>query len=253
MRIRFVVGVALALGLALAAGVYFQPRVGVPLAQGTSRTSNSPLASSLIAQDATPQKGIAVVGEGSVTVAPDMAIVSAGVQTRAQTAKDAQAQNSTAMSTVLAQIKALGIAEKDIQTSGISLYPVNDNNNQPSGYQAINTVTVRVQDVASAGAVLDAATGAGANTNVSIRFGLKDSSAAKSQALEAAAKDAQGKAAAIAKGIGVQLGAVESAVEESSSPVPASDVRLVAAAAPSVPVQPGELTVTAQVRVTYSY
>lgn len=199
--------------------------------------------------------GIVVTGEGVVRAAPDLATVMVGVQTRSTTAKDAQEQNNATMSSVLTAIKALGIADKDIQTSGLSLSPAHDNNGQVNGYHAVNTVTVVVQDIGAAGSVLDAAVAAGANTAGSVRFGFKDDSALEQQALDAAAKDARAKADAIAKAMGVQITGIQAAVEEfSGGPGPVYETaRLAADMASSVPIQTGELAITARLRVTYTY
>ena len=255
MRTRTIIGIGGGLALVLAGAIYFQPHIGVPSAYGSDAGAFRAPGSTLSAPGAVVEKAITVVGEAQVAVPPDEAYVTAGVQTRAQTAKEAQALNAAAMEAVLAQIKAAGIADKDIQTSGISLYPVTQRDNEVTGYQATNVVTLRVNDVADVGAVLDAATNSGANFGVSVRFGLRDSSAAKNRALEAATKAAQGKAEAIARGIGATLGPVEAVAEEDSS-ISMKDggaFRMAAADMASTPIESGELIVTARTRVTYSY
>jgi uncharacterized protein len=211
--------------------------------------------------DTTPTllKAITVVGQGEAKIAPDVAYVSIGVRTREKTAKDAQDKNNQAMAAVIAKVKSLGIDDKDIQTSGISLYPAYETTGTLiSGYDASNSVTVRV-DIAKIGPVLDGAVESGANSNVSVGFALKDPSAATSQALEAATKDARARADAIAKGLGVTIKEVQIAVEETStSPVIMRDAAAYSsvgaeAAMAKTPVQAGELTVTSRVRVTYTY
>src|SRR5689334_18483911 len=91
---------------------------------------------------------------------PDVAIISAGVVTRAPTAAAAIAQNATRMERVLAALKAAGIAERDVQTSSISLNPdYRYENNQPpklTGYQASNQVSIRFRDISNSGKILDA-------------------------------------------------------------------------------------------------
>jgi uncharacterized protein YggE len=252
MNTRLIAGLAVTFGLAVTVAAFAQPRFGANLAQGATQAS-----------DTSAPKTVTVVGTGKVMVAPDVAFISGGVQTRAKTAREAQTQNSAAMTAVLDRIKTLGIDAKDVQTSGVSLYPDNqpmrDPNvqpdNQSTAYVASNVVTVRVQNIASAGGVLDALVDAGANTGVSIRFGLKDSSAAELQALEAATKEAQGRAEAIARGIGVKLVGIESAVEDggsAGSPIPLN-AKADGMGVGSLPIQPGELAVSARVRVTYSY
>lgn len=202
-------------------------------------------------------KGIVVVGVGTAHAAPDSASITVGVQTEAQTAKEAQEKGNATMAAVVASIKSLGIPEKDIQTSGVGLWPMTERENRVTGYRASNSVTVQVQDVSKVGPVLDAAVAAGANTAGNVRFGLKDPSAAQRQALDAAAKDAQGKADAIAKALGVRIKAVDSAVEEvTGGPVPVAEAlraEFEAAGGMGVPVQPGELAVTTRLRITCSY
>jgi hypothetical protein len=243
-----IAAVAILAGLAIAIAGYLHP-----LVLGASQTAG------------TPSKTVTVVGTGKIMAVPDIAIVSAGVQTRAETAKDAQSRNNEAMAAVIARIKSLGIADKDVQTSGISLYPVN----QPFGpaegtsktlpdirimaWESSNTVTIVVRDIATTGSVIDSLVDSGANTGLGLRFGLSDPSPSELQALEAATKDAQGRADAIAKGIGVKLTAIQSAVEDSvfSSPINAKFDSMSAAA--SAPIQPGEVAVSVRVRVTYGY
>ena len=108
-----------------------------------------------------------VSATGEATRIPDIAIVSAGVVTRATTAKAALAQNATKMERVRAALKRAGIADRDIQTSNISLNPeyryVQDQPPRLTGYSASNQVSVRFRDIASTGDILDALVAVGAN------------------------------------------------------------------------------------------
>src|SRR5579884_3782877 len=201
-------------------------------------------------------RGIAVSGTGRVEARPDEAIVQAGVSTRAQTAQDAQAQNNQQMQSVLNAIKALGIPDKDIQTTGVSLYPVITEGNTVNGYNATNNVRITVENIDQAGAVLDAAVKAGANTSSGISFGFKDETALRNKALAAAAADARSKADALAAALGLQISGVQSVTESQVSiPVPLAVPRasVSPAAAPSVPVEPGQQTVTAEITIVFSY
>jgi len=203
--------------------------------------------------------GITVLGEGVARAEPDIAYVTTGVLTRGQTAKQAQDGNSRLMNAVVQAIRANGVEEKDIRTSGVSLSPIYERQpNTISGYQATNTVRVTVQDVKKTGEILDAAVGAGANINSNVQFGLKDDGAFRRQALDQAVKSARLKADAIAGAAGLRVAGVQSMVDESSSGVEAPEMARVAMAAPAdaggaVPVQPGQLAVTARVRVVYSF
>lgn len=199
--------------------------------------------------------GIVVQGTGRIRVKPDQATISAGVQTRAVTARQAQAENNATMQRVIDAIKATGVSDANIQTRGVSLYPITNQNQEVTSYSASNNVTVLVDQLDKVGTILDAATGAGANVEGSVQFGLKDDTAARNQALQAAAADAKGKASALASALGLQISSIQSVSEGSiSSPVIVSP-RLAAApsAAASVPVQPGELDVTAQVTIVFGY
>ena len=104
---------------------------------------------------------------GSVSRVPDLAIISAGVVTKARTASGAIAANATRMERVRAALKRAGIADRDIQTSSISLNPdYRYENNQPpvlTGYQASNTVSIKFRDIRNSGEILDALVAEGAN------------------------------------------------------------------------------------------
>ncbi len=104
---------------------------------------------------------------GSVTRVPDLAIISAGVTTRSITASGAIAENATRMERVRAALRRAGIADRDIQTSSISLNPdYRYDNNQPpvlTGYQASNNVSVKFRDIRTSGIILDALVAQGAN------------------------------------------------------------------------------------------
>jgi len=207
--------------------------------------------------------GLTVVGEGTAKADPDLAYVTVGVQTRAKTAQDAQAQNTQQMNAVLNAVKALGVADADLRTTGMSLQPSYAPPPQPNaanqidGYTAINTVTITVQDVSKVGAILDAATGAGANQNGGIQFALKNDAAARGQALGEAVRTARARADAIAAAAGVKITGIVSITDLSSGaqPVPpprALSVAAEAAPAAPVPVQPGQLNLNARVQVVFS-
>lgn len=216
--------------------------------------------SAMVGQAGEPANTITTSGTGMVQVSPNLALVSLGVQTQAGTAQAALQQNSTQMQAVLNALRAQGIADADIQTSAVSLQPITQEptagptapGTQPvtiTGYLALNVVTARVRQLDKLGPVIDAAVQAGANTVEGISFTVQDTSAPEKQALQLAIQDARGKADAIAAQIDVTITGVQS-VSEQGIAVPS------AAAAPAgggVPVQPGQLTVTASVIVTYGY
>lgn len=214
------------------------------------------------AQDATStptRNTITVTAQGTVQAKPDVAFVTVGVQqTNIDAAKAQQAANSIA-ARALAGIKALGIPDKDIQTSGISLNPQYDDHNALTGFQASETFSITVERLSQAGAVIDAGVRAGANQNVSVSFGLKDPSQVETAALKAAVSVAQRKALAVASQLGVSLNGAKIEVAENNvqPPLPFATVQRAPVAAPTngtaTPVQSGTLTIQDSVTVTYTF
>jgi hypothetical protein len=203
---------------------------------------------------------ITVSGMGEVTAVPDMAHVSVGAQSEAATADEALSATSAAVAAALEVLKAAGIEDRDIQTSGISLSPrmvwPTDGNGAPrvDGYVASNQITVRVRDLAELGDVLDAVVKSGANTLGGVSFGLSEPRAAEDAARRAAVEDARARAELYASAAGVTLGAVQQIAEDSfAQPMArmmAAEASMADAAPP--PVAPGELTVSARVQVVYA-
>lgn len=159
------------------------------------------------------ESGILVTGEGRVAVAPDMAAISLGVRHRGDTAQEAMGMVTGDVAGILAALSDLGVAGADQQTSGFFLRPVYNsrgiNDGSPPdlvGYEAGNTVTVRVRDLARLGPTLDAVIEIGANEFNGLRFDLQDPSAAQSLARRLAVGDARARAEELAEAAGVKLG-----------------------------------------------
>jgi uncharacterized protein len=198
-------------------------------------------------------------GEGVVKLAPDRVWVSIAAESRAKSPKDAQRANADAMKSVLDRMKALGLPDDAIRTSGYDLQPEFDFANGKQtlrGYLARNSVEVRVDEISRAGDVLDAAVGSGA-TNVSgVRFDLKDRSAPEREALRSAVADARKRADAAAAGAGMKVDRVIRIEEHRSiSPEPrpmmmARQSMVADAGAP--PIVPGEIEVRVSVTLTSS-
>lgn len=210
---------------------------------------------SAAAETAAPR--IVVSGEGRVAAAPDMATITLGVQTQAPTAAEALAANSARLGAVLARLKATGIAERDLQTSGLSLGPQLDysRDGQPPrvlGYEVSNMLTVRVRDLDRLGAVLDQAVSDGANTFHGLSFGLADPAGAYDAARVKAVEEARRKAGMMAAAAGVGLGAVLEIGEQGGMMDPRPMYRMGAADAESVPVQGGEVSYAVTVTVTWA-
>lgn len=206
--------------------------------------------------DAGPAR-ITVTGLGTVEAAPDMATISLGVQVSADTAAAALTANSQRIGAVLARLKAAGIAERDLQTSGLGLGPQLDysRNGQPPrvvGYEATNTLTVRVRDLARLGVVLDQAVADGANTLNGLSFGLDEPQAALDRARVAAVQDARRKAEMMAQAAGVALGAVlEMSESTGGGPRPFFRAAPMAMEAAAVPVEGGEVSLSVSVTITW--
>lgn len=143
---------------------------------------------------------------GETRIAPDMATINLGVMTEGRTAKAAMEANAKKMAGVVAALKAAGIAEKDIQTSGLNLSAqyAYEQNVPPrlTGYQASNQVTITVHDLARLGQAVDATVAAGVNQVNGISFGLDDPTAAENAAREAAVKALAAKAELYARATG---------------------------------------------------
>jgi uncharacterized protein len=193
---------------------------------------------------------VRALGEAMVAVKPDLAKVDIGVVTQGPTAQDASTQNATRLTAVLAALQAALGLMGEIRTVSYTLTP---NYNYPPGggaptllgYTATNIVEVTSTDLANIGKVIDAATQAGASTVQSLQFTLKDDQPARGQALKLATQQAKAHADAIAAGVGGRTGAVLAGEEGGS--VNITPVGVVAAAAPTTPIQPGPVSVRANV------
>jgi uncharacterized protein YggE len=200
-----------------------------------------------VASGATPRT-ITVNGTGIVSTVPTRADFTFGVSANGATATAALGANSAQMTKVIAALKAHGIAAEDIQTAQISLAPNrNQTGNKILNYTATNSVTARVQVLAKAGPVVDAAVAAGANEVGGPSLTSADQNALSRRALAVAVADARARALAIARAAGVKLGAIRTVSESSSSPVPIAEK-----AAVSTPIEAGTVEIEADVTVTFA-
>ena len=191
---------------------------------------------------------------------PDIATISAGVSTRAQTAVAAMQQNAQKMTAVVAKIKALGVAEDDIQTSGINLSPQYDYNQATQsqvfrGYVASNRVSVKLRKVADTGRALDALVAAGATDIGGPDFSVDDDTSYRAEARRNALTRAQAQAveyARLAGYSGARLLEIDESVSGSQPPMPLMRAyRDEVAQAASTPVQPGVVGTVVNVTVKY--
>lgn len=190
---------------------------------------------------------IKVAAHGEVRRVPDVAEVGVGVVTQAPEAKAALEANAVQMNRVVAAVKRAGIADKDVQTSGVSLQPQYQyGENVPpklSGYQAHNRVSVKVRDVAKVGDVLDALVSQGANQIDGPSFTLDKPEAALDDARRIALDNARARAALYAKALGLEVRRIVSIDETGTGfepPRPMMMAKAEMAMDASTPVLPGE-------------
>ena len=199
---------------------------------------------------------IVTTGEGVVKRAPDRVWVSVAAESRAKSPREAQRANAEAMKAVLDRLKSLGLSGDTVRTSGDDLqaeYDYANGRQTLRGYVARNMVEVRIDDVARAGDVLDAAVGSGATSVSGIRFDLKDRDSVEREALRLAVEDARARANAAASGAGLRVERVIRIEEQRVVPEPrpvsmARTMAMQADAAP--PIAPGELEIRAAVTMT---
>ncbi len=199
------------------------------------------------------EKLVTVTGRGTMSVAPDTAMIRIGVTSQGKTAKDASDRNAKQMTAVMAAIKNSGIAERDIRTSRLSLQPQYENKSGTTrllGFRVTNQLTVTIRNIGPLPAILDRAIAAGANEMSGIEFVVSEQSKLLDQARDAAIADAHRKAMLYAKAAGAKLGRVVAIVEEGAS-APPRPLAAMRAGAAAVPVAPGEQTLRATVSVSY--
>lgn len=216
---------------------------------------------SILATDpaATGEHTISVSGTGRVVLTPDMADLRLGVTTTAKTVKEARAANAAAMTAVIAGLRKLGIANRDIQTTALSLSPNYDYSRSASpprltGYTFTNAIAVTIRDLDLAGEAIDGALAAGATTLDSISFRVADQAAAEKRARESAMAEAKAKAQTLASAAGVAITGVVS-ISETVAPIP-YPIYYGALAGAAVkdaqtPVQAGTSEVSVTVAVSY--
>lgn len=210
---------------------------------------------------------LTVSAQGSSTRTPDMAGYTAGVTTQGVTASEALSANSTQMNKVIAALKQAGIADRDIQTSNLSLNPVyaqpkrlpdgnyEDGPQRIVGYQATNTVSVRQRKLDGMGKVIDALVKAGANQVNGPNFMLAEPDAAQDEARVQAMKQARARADLYAKAAGLRVARIVSISEGGGyapQPIMVTAMRKEAMDfAPPPPVAAGELEMNVNVTVQF--
>lgn len=195
---------------------------------------------------------VTVTGTGTATGVPDQASFSFTVQTKATTATAALSKNGTTTKAVIAAVEAAGVPEANVQTAQVSLDPVMSNDGTSIvAYTASNSITVTKLAIAKAGALVDAAVGAGATDVSGPSLVVSDQDALYAQALKDAVAQAKSKAQVLADATGHTLGNAVTVVEGSgATPLPYAVGA--AANAPSTPIVAGTQQIQATVTVTYA-
>ena len=202
---------------------------------------------------------LSISADATAKRVPDVATISTGVVTRGADANAAMRANANQMTKVMAAIKAAGVAERDIQTSGVNLNPnyVYAQNQPPkiNGYEARNTVSLKVRDISRLGKVMDSLVAAGANDLNGPAFEVDKPDEAYDEARRDALEKAQARAGMYAKALGLRVRRIVS-IDESGSgfPRPMPMMRMTAmAAAPKADteVAPGETSLSAHLNVVF--
>jgi uncharacterized protein len=221
---------------------------------------------SAASSDSSTDKVIHASGSGNVIGTPDRAQVTFSVQTEDTDVKIAQADNAAKMSKVIDAVVAAGIPRDALKTTGYNIYPIYEDSTgiltpKIKTYQVTNTLTVTLHDVSRTGEIIDIAVANGINQASTIQFMLSDAQAQelRGEALKKAVANARADAEAVAGALGVNItgmGTVD--ITQSYMPVVFSNYNKLDAAAGAgsvapTPIQPGDITVNAQVSVTYTY
>ena len=211
------------------------------------------------------ERRLSVIGEGIVRGQPDMAVMTVGVTTEAEAAREALSANNEAMNRLIEALRAAGIDSRDLQTANFlveprySQPPMDYDGREPFeqrivGYAVRNELTVRIRELEATGEILDQVVTLGANSISGPTFTVADPRELEDAARRAAIRDAERKAELYAEAAEVSLGPImriEEAVAQWPQPVPMAAMAREVAADSSVPIEGGELTFRAQVSVSW--
>ncbi len=242
------IGLVLLLAVVALVGCTQGPTVGAPANLQLSTNSQ--------------QEGIWVSGTGKVTVTPNVASLSIGVESQEATVTDAQAKAAAAMDKIMAALTGNGVDKKDIKTQNFNIQRVTrwDDSRQQEytiGYRVTNTVIAKIRDMQKVGAIIDAAVVAGGDLSrvKSIGFSVEDPTAYYTEARQKAMADAKAKATQLADLGGVKLGKPTYISESAQTPPIVYADRAMAGSAPApvvTPISPGEMDIVLNVQITYA-
>lgn len=222
------------------------------------------IATPVLADQASKGGMVSVTGTGIVDMAPDMAVISAGVETRAKEAQQALQDNNAKMQALFAELEKAGIAKKDIQTDNFNIhpeivYPQRTKSNEHRapkivGYVVNNRVGVKIRKLESVGTVLTALVNAGANNMSGLQFDVSDKKGQMEKARKAAIADARKKAELYATELGTSVKRLVT-LNEGGGYQPPAPMMMRAAKAEmmdaSVPVAEGTMSMSVSVTTSW--
>lgn len=200
---------------------------------------------------------LSISADGTSEARPDLATINLGVTTEGQTAAAALAENARRMTALTQALRRAGVAERDIQTSNVSVYPQQQyvEGQQPriTGYQANNSVTAKVRNINNTGRVIDAAVAAGGNTVNGVSFSHAEPDAQLDIARRDAIAEARRRAELYASALGMRVNRIVSVNEGGgyAPPVPMAVERFAAGDAAATPISPGQVETRVSVSVTF--
>jgi uncharacterized protein YggE len=225
-----------------------------------SALAAAPLTAAAAQQTSVSGTRLDVVATGEVTRVPDLVRIGTGVVTQAPTASAAITQNAQRMASVRAALKRAGIADRDIQTSALSLHPEHRHDNVARapvliGYRASNEVSVRFRDIANTGKIIDALVAQGANQINGPMLSIEKPEAALDEARAAAVQKARARAEMYARTLGKRVGRIVSVSEAGGNYMPRPMMMMgesrAAMDVASTSIDPGEQTLSVSLSVTF--
>lgn len=210
------------------------------------------------AQDKPRERTITITASGDVAAEPDLAMISTGVVSEADTARAALVANSATMRKVIDELKAAGIAARDIRTSQLAIEPRYTGSSVSKiaaiqGYRVVNRVTVTLRDMSKLGETLDQVSSLGANQMSGIQFIVSKAETLTDEARGVAMQNAIRRAQLYAKAAGAELGHVVTITEEVHGLRPyLGGVARATSSSSAVPIEQGEQKQTVNVNVTWA-
>ena len=202
---------------------------------------------------------ITISGEGRVSVEPNLAYITVGVETESKNLQEAQGENSQTSANVLEAIFNLQVPRENVRTIEYrinNVYDFVDGKQIFRGYEVRHLLEVKVEDISKVGEVVDAAVAAGANVIYNVRFDISNRSEWYNEALVLALREAQSKARTLAGAMGVNWNPVPFEITEAKGgavPVPFQTFEATKVAGVSTPIEPGQLRIEALIIAKFAY